>query len=463
MTLDRLLIIGGHVLDPGSGLDTDADLLLEDGHVTNVGQIPPSSIPDSCSVVDAAGMIVSPGFIDLHCHLREPGFETKETIATGTSAAARGGFTTVCCMPNTSPPIDSPDVVHHVQEKANESGSVRVLPVACITRGQNGEELTDMESLARAGAVAFSDDGRPVVDDYVMRKAMEHALQLNLPVVDHCEDPSRSRGGVMNDGPLAASLGLKGIPSASEEAIVARDIELALYTGAHLHIAHISTAGSVSLLRRARREGARMTAEATPHHLTLTEQSVAGLDTSAKVNPPLRTARDVEFLLEGLSENLIEAIATDHAPHAPADKAVDFKSAAFGISGFETALAVLLTHVCGRWITLPSLVERLTVGPARILKGSGGGRLSPPGLIPDGLGTLRPGAPADVCVFDPGYEWMVDPSQFVSKGKHSPWAGSFLKGKVMLTVVGGRIAYKDGRIRLDVVGGTGESENGDRR
>lgn len=461
MTVDRLLITGGHVLDPGSGLDIDADLLLEDGHVTRVGHIPPSLAGDSCSLVDAAGMVVVPGFVDLHCHLREPGFEEKETIATGTAAAARGGFTTVCCMPNTNPPVDSPGIVRYIQEKAVEKGSVRVLPIACITQGQQGKELTDMEDLARAGVVAFSDDGRPVVDDHLMTKAMENALHLDLPIVDHCEDLSLSRDGVMNDGSLAAKLGLKGIPSAAEESVVARDIELARYTGAHFHIAHVSTAGSVSLLRRARKEGARVTAEVTPHHLTLTEQRVVGLDTSAKVNPPLRTGRDVEALLEGLSENLIEAIATDHAPHAPGDKTVHFNSAAFGISGFETALAVLLTFVCGRWLTVSSLVERLTAGPARILKAGNGSPFSPPGLIPDGLGTLQPGAPADVCVFDPSYEWLVEPSLFVSKGKHSPWAGTPLKGKVMLTVVGGKVVYRADRIRLDAVPISRESGNGD--
>ena len=460
--LDRLLVIGGRVLDPGSGFDAKADVFLEEGRVSRVGEIMPSSIPHDYMWIDATGMIVSPGLIDLHCHLRDPGFEEKETIGTGTEAAACGGFATVCCMANTNPPIDSPETVSYVHEKARREATVRVLPVGCITVGQNGRKLTDMEGLARAGVVGFSDDGRPVTDAQVMRKAMESAGCLDLPIVEHCEDASISRGGVMNDGILAGRLRLKGIPVAAEEMAVARNIDLCRITAARLHIAHVSTAEAVALVRQARRENLPVTAEVTPHHLTLTEERVAGYDTSAKVNPPLRTLADIEALLEGISDGAIEVIATDHAPHMAADKATDFNSAAFGISGLETALAVLLTAVVGR-ISLPILIERLTAGPARVLRARKHRRVSPPNLIPEGLGTLLPGAPGDLCVFDPGFEWVVDPSRFVSKGKHSPWTGTHLKGKTMLTVVGGRIAYRHEGINFHAVRGSGKSDAGESR
>jgi dihydroorotase len=461
LTDGRLLITGGHVLDPGSGLDMNADVLLEDGRVSRVGRVLPSSMRDVHSLVDVAGMIVTPGLIDLHCHLRDPGFEEKETIETGTKAAARGGFTTVCCMPNTNPPVDSPNVVRDIRDKADREAWVRVLPVGCISVGQGGIELTDMEGLARTGVVGFSDDGRPVVNAQLMREAMQSAHRLDLPILDHCEDPSIGYGGVMNDGILASKLGLKGMPAAAEEMAVARDVELSCLTGARLHIAHVSTVGSVALVRQARRENGQISAEVTPHHLTLTEEQVAGYNTSAKVNPPLRTRKDIEALLEGLSEGIIEVIATDHAPHTAADKAGDFNSAAFGISGLETALAVLLTFLLGR-LSLVTLIERLTAGPARVLKARTDRRISPPGLIPEGLGTLRPGAPGDLCIFDPSLEWVVDPSLFVSKGKNNPWKGVPARGKVMVTVLGGRIVYKDESIKTKAVFGGPETGKGDR-
>lgn len=450
MAGDRLLITGGHVLDPGNGLDAIADVLVENDRISRIGQVLPSSIPGNCMRIDATGMIVTPGLIDLHCHLRDPGHEEKETINTGAEAAARGGFTTVCCMPNTRPPIDSVDTVRYVVDKARREASVRVLPVGCITIGQNGRRLTDMQSLAREGVVGFSDDGRPVADAEIMRRAMEVAYRLDFPIMEHCEDLSLSRGGVMNEGVLASRLGLIGVPAAAEEKAVARDIEISQQTGARLHIAHVSTAGSVALVKKAKRENDQVSAEVTPHHLSLTEQRVDGGDTAAKVNPPLRTLRDVEALLEGLSEGSIEAIATDHAPHSAADKAVNFNSAAFGISGLETALAVLLTFVHDH-VSLPTIVERLTAGPARILKAGIDRRISPPGLIPDGIGTLLPGAPADICVFDPTLEWVVDPAAFKSRGKNNPWKGVHVRGKVILTVVGGTIVYKADTVKTEIV------------
>jgi len=425
-----LLVKGGRIIDPSRGIDIVGDLLAVDGKVARMVEGGLGGAPQADIVIHAAGKITCPGFVDLHCHLREPGFEDKETIATGTRAAARGGFTAVCCMANTQPPIDSVAVVEYVNRKARAEGAVRVFPIGCITRGQWGKELVEMDSLAEAGVVAFSEDGYSVPDARLMQQALERSRALGLPISDHCEDSALTAGGNMNDGVLAAGLGLKGMPAAAEESMVARDIELARRTGARLHIAHASTAGSVELIRRAKEDGVRVTAEVTPHHLTLTEERLAGYDTSAKVTPPLRTETDRQALLQGLKTGVIDAIATDHAPHTTKDKDCDFAAAAFGISGLETALGVVMGLVHQGELDIITLVSKLTSEPARLF----------PAL--QHLGTLKEGTPADITVFDPEAEWVVDVRRFASKGRNNPWAGCVLKGKVLATVVGGEIVYQ---------------------
>lgn len=444
---DSLAIRGGRVLDPGRGLDTVADVLIEGGRIAGVG---PGLAAGAGSVVEAEGLVVCPGFVDIHCHLRDPGFEHKETIETGARAAARGGFTTVCCMPNTEPPIDSRATVEYILRAAAAVGMVRVLPFGCVSRGRHGEALAEMGDLAEAGVVGFSDDGSPVANAALMRRALEYSRALALPVIDHCEQPSLAKEGVMHEGWVSTRLGLAGQPAAAEEAAVARDIALAELTSAHVHIAHVSTRGSVDLVRAAKARGVRVTAEVTPHHLTLTHEAVAfspgasealAYDTNAKVNPPLRTREDIEACLEGLLDGTIDAIATDHAPHAIEDKECEFDQAAFGISSFETALGALLTLVPTRpaggpdgRLDLPTLVARLTAGPVAALALD-----RRPGL--DGLGSLAPGAPADVVVFDPQREWIVEPERFASKGRNTPLAGRTLHGQVVSTVYEGRVVF----------------------
>ncbi|MBI2829943.1 MAG: dihydroorotase [Chloroflexi bacterium] len=426
-----LLIKGGHIIDPAQSIDGVGSLLISEGIIAWLakGDITPQV---DCDVLDARGLVVCPGFIDLHCHLREPGFEEKETIATGTRAAARGGFTTVCCMPNTRPPLDNVDAISYVKQKAATEGAVRVLPIACISKGRKGEELVDMEALATAGAIGFSDDGDWVADSDVMRQALEHSKTLGLPVISHCEDKVLAGGGVINKGETSAKLGLHGMLPAAEKMAVARDLGLAQITGGRLHIAHVSTESAVELVRKAKSGGTPVSAEVTPHHLTLTEEAPIKQGTNAKVNPPLRTKQDCQALIQGLKDGVIDIIATDHAPHTTTDKDSDFTKAAFGISGLETALGSLMTLVHEGHLSLPALIAKLTSAPARII-GDRHGR----------LGTLNVGAPADVTIFDPEREWLVDPSQFASKGKNTPLAGAKLKGKVMATIVGGELVYMD--------------------
>ncbi len=364
-----ILIRGGRILDPGRGVDIVGDVLIKDGRIAAVGE---RIDGQGAQVIDAKGFVVCPGLVDIHCHLRDPGFEYKETIETGTRAAARGGFTTVSCMPNTQPPIDSRATVEYIQRTAAATASARVLPIGCVSKGRHGEELAELGDLAEAGVVAFSDDGSPVANAELMRRALEYSRALGLPVSDHCQDPALAHNGVMHEGWVAARLGLRGEPAAAEESMVARDIALAELTGAHVHIAHVSTTGSVELVRQAKARGVHVTAEVTPHHLTLTHELVMsssslpdGLayDTNAKVAPPLRTADDVAACVEGLRDGTIDAIATDHAPHAPVDKLCEFDDAPSGIIGFETALALALSLVHEGKIDLPTLLHRLTAGP----------------------------------------------------------------------------------------------------
>ncbi|MBI4498807.1 MAG: dihydroorotase [Chloroflexi bacterium] len=459
-----LLIADGRVIDPAQGIDRVADVFIQDGRIAWVGGPGAGSPPpeaQGAAVLRAHGLVVAPGFIDLHCHLREPGYEYKETIATGTLAAARGGFTTVCAMPNTTPPMDTAAVVDAVLRTARNEGAVKVFPIGCVTKGQRGEELAELGELAETGCVAFSDDGHPVADAAVMRHALEYTLALGRPIIDHCEDPALAHGAGMHEGVVSSRLGLRGMPAAAEEVMVARNLILAELTGARLHLAHVSTAGSVDLIRRAKARGLPVTAEATPHHLTLTDERVMGpghglvfpwrqpadpallecYDTAAKVNPPLRTQADVEALIAGLRDGTIDAIATDHAPHATEDKLCEFDQAAMGISGIEVALGSVLALVHAGRMDLLTLVARLTVGPRRVLGErpyAGNGALPVPSA-----GTLAVGAPADVTIFDPNREWEVRPQDFASKGKNTPLAGCVLKGKVLATLVDGALVYRD--------------------
>jgi len=441
-----LLIQGGRIIDPGQGIDQVGDLLIGEGRIMQVADTVIMSQRPECGKgeaknLDATGLVVCPGFVDLHCHLREPGFEDKETIATGTKAAAIGGFTTVCCMANTNPPLDNPATVNWVKQKADEEGSVHVLPIGCITKGREGREICEMAELAEAGVVAFSDDGDPVASSQLMHGALDYSRDLGLPVINHCEDKALSNSGIINEGWVSAKLGLKGIPAAAEEIMVARDLALAKLTHARLHIAHVSTCGSVELIRRAKKEGISVTAEVTPHHLTLTEERIMGeasnkhFDTNAKVNPPLRTREDIKCLIKGLKDGVIDAIATDHAPHTLEDKSCELERAASGISGFETALGCLMGLVHEGEISLTMLLSKLTYEPAKIINRDGE------------LGILKIGIPANITIFDPNGEWIVNSSSFASKGRNTPFDGYQFKGKVMATIVDGRIVYIDDLLR----------------
>ena len=442
-----LLIKGGRLIDPSQGIDGIADLLVEDGVVSGMAQhIDP---PEHAEVIDATGMIVSPGFIDVHCHLREPGFEDKETIATGTLAAARGGFTTVCAMPNTNPTMDTASTLEYVLRKARDEAAVRVLPIGCVTKQSKGAELAEMGELAEAGAIGFSDDGNPVVNSNIMRQALSYSSALGLPIINHCEEPSLFHGGSMNEGWISNRLGIKGIPNSAEDIMVARDINLAELTDGRYHVAHLSTAGALELVRRAKDLGmTNVTAEVTPHHLTLTDEAILGrtadgsngsgayapltsaaYDTTAKVNPPLREQADMEAMIQGLRDGVIDLIATDHAPHNRTDKECTFHEAAFGISTLETALGQLMSLVHTGAIDLPLLIEKMTLAPARFLRRTD-------------IGTLKQGAPADITIINPETEWVVDTAQFASKGKNTPLQDATLRGKVHATLFGGEVVYQ---------------------
>ena len=427
-----LLIKSGRIIDPASGLDEIRDLMVrEDGNLVFLDK--DTDIRESAyRTIDTQGMIVCPGFIDLHCHLRQPGYEEKETIASGTRAAAKGGFTTICCMPNTRPALDNPEIIQLVQDIAKKESPIRVLPIASITKGRRGQELSDFKTLASLGVAGFSDDGSPVADENLMRQALVECRELNLPLIEHCEVPELAGDGVINKGRVAQKLGLKGIPATAEEQIVARDIRLAAETGGWLHIAHASTARTVELIRWAKSEGVHVTAEVTPHHLTLTENEVVTRGTAAKVNPPLRTQADINALVDGLNDGTIDVIATDHAPHTREDKDCDMVEAAFGISVFETALGSLMSLVHNERITLNTLIDKLTRQPALLLGERHG--LS---------GKLEDGKPADIVLIDPDREWVVKPDEFLSKGKNTPLSGVMLKGLVVMTIYAGEIISGD--------------------
>ena len=421
----RILIKGGHVIDPGrvNGL---ADVLIEHGKIVAVGQN--LGVASHLTVIDATEKLVLPGFVDLHVHLREPGFEYKETIATGTAAAVAGGFTSVCCMPNTTPVNDNQSITEFILDQARTAGNAHVFPVGAITKGSEGKELAEIGDLRRAGCVAISDDGQPVMSSQVMRRAMEYALAFDLPVIDHCEDLHLTEDGCMNEGIVSTQLGLPGIPAAAEEIMVARNLALAELTGAHLHLAHLSTAGSVRMVREAKVRGIRVTAEACPHHFSLTEEAVRGYDTHAKMNPPLRTWQDVQAIKEGLRDGTIDVIATDHAPHATQEKQQEFAAAPHGVVGLETALPLTLALVEEGVLSLEMAVAKLTTEPARAF-----------GL---NKGTLTPGSDADVVVVDVQENWEVDPARFRSKSRNTPFAGWKVKGRVIATLVDGRVVYE---------------------
>jgi dihydroorotase len=422
-----ILIKGGHIVDPGRFVGV-GDLLIDQGKVAAIGHNLAAS--SGGATIQGSGKLVLPGLVDLHVHFREPGFEYKETIQSGSAAAVAGGFTTVCCMPNTNPVNDNQAVTEFILERARLAGLANVFPVGAITKGSEGKELAEIGDLRRSGCVAISDDGKPVMNSLVMRRAMEYALAFDLTVVDHCEDLHLAEGGCMNEGLVSTELGLPGIPAAAEDVMVARNLSLSELTGARLHLAHISTAGSVRMVREAKSRGIRVTAEACPHHILLTEELVRGYNTHAKMNPPLRTWDDVQVIREGLRDGTIDVIATDHAPHATQEKQQDFTEAPFGIVGLETALALTLGLVEEGVFSLERAVETLTAAPAAAF-----------GLK---KGTLAVGADADLVIVDQNEQWEIDPSKFRSKSRNTPFAGWKVKGRVKTTIVGGRVVFDDG-------------------
>ena len=419
------VIQGGHILDPGR-FNAVGDLVIDQGKIVAIGR--QVNVPAGATVVPAKGRLVVPGFVDLHVHFREPGFEYKETIQSGAASAVAGGFTTVCCMPNTNPVNDNQAITEFMLERARAAGLANVLPIGAITKGSEGKELAEIGDLRRAGCVAISDDGKPVMNSLVMRRAMEYALAFDIPVVDHCEDLHLAEGGCMNEGLISTELGLPGIPAAAEDVMVARNVSLAELTGARLHLAHISTVGSVRMVREAKARGIKVTAEACPHHFTLTEEVVRGFNTLAKMNPPLRTWQDVQAIKEGLRDGTIDVIATDHAPHATQEKQQGFTEAPFGIVGLETALSLTLALVEEGALSLETAIEKLSTAPARAF-----------GLA---KGTLAVGADADVVIVDPQAQWEVDPVKFRSKSRNTPFAGWKVKGQVLTTFVGGRVVFE---------------------
>lgn len=422
------MIHGGWIVAPGSRA-TEADLLIAEGVVVGVEPHLGARIDvRHAECIDARGVLVMPGFVDLHVHLREPGYEHKETIATGTAAAVAGGFTTVCCMPNTKPVNDDIAVTGWIIERARATASAHVHPIGAMTMGSAGRELADFRALKQAGCVAVSDDGRPVMRDEVMRRVMQSAAELDLPVIDHCEDTMASGCGCMNEGPVSRAMGWRGMPGDAEYRMIARDIRLARETGARLHIAHLSTADGVEMVRKAKSDGVRITAEVSPHHFTLTDDAVSTYGANAKMNPPLRAERDRTAVVEGLADGAIDAIATDHAPHAEYEKERGMNRAPFGIVGLETALGLTLRLVQQGRLTLERAITCLTSAPAAVLG------------LPKGI--LKPGAAADITLINPDVSWTVDPGRFRSKSRNTPFSGWTLKGQVIRTLVAGKTVYQ---------------------
>lgn len=420
--LMNILITNGHIIDPANKIDEKLDLLVFDGKVAKLGK-PGSIAANGAEAVDAAGKLVVPGLIDMHVHFREPGYEYKETVATGTAAAKAGGFTAVCCMPNTNPVNDNRSVTELILSQAAKGGC-RVYPIGAITKGSKGEELAEMGELHEAGCVGISDDGRPVMSAAVMRRAMEYSRVFDIAVVSHCEDAGLAAKGVMNEGFVATELGLRGIPNAAEDVMTGRDIALAELTGARLHICHVSTAGAVRMIREARQRGVRVTAETCPHYFTLTDEAVRGYNTMAKMNPPLRTAEDVAAIKQGIKDGTLDVIATDHAPHGADEKSVEFDAALFGIVGLETSVGLSLKLVAEGVLTINDLVTRMSAAPGRIIKKGG---------------TLSIGATADITVIDPNEEWTVKAAEFRSRSRNTPFDGWKLKGRAVQTIVGGML------------------------
>lgn len=432
----NIQIRNGRIIDPSQGIDGLGDIIIEEGKIKETrmhdADAPPRTrskakrelrIVDGASdkkIIDATGLLVIPGLIDMHVHLREPGFEHKETIRTGTMAAVKGGFTTVCCMPNTFPVNDNASVTEFIQRKAAQEGFCWVLPIGAITKGQKGDELAEIGTMWKEGCVAFSDDGRPLMNSLLMRRALEYSKAFGVPIISHSEDLSLSEGGVMNEGLLSVTLGLRGSPAEAEQIMIFRDIVLAELAGGKLHIAHVSTKGSVDLIRHAKQRGIHVTAETCPHYFSITEEAVKGYDTNAKVNPPLRTQGDVDAIKEGLRDGTIDVIATDHAPHHRDEKLREFDMAPSGISGLETAFGLSMRLVEEKILTISQLVEKLAANPAKILQ--------------IGKGSLSVGSDADVAIIDTGIEFRVDPEQFISKGKNTPFKGWILKGSPVITI-----------------------------
>ena len=425
-SMQRLLIKNGRVIDPASGRDGIADVLVEDARISGIGENISAAGAD---VLDATGMVVAPGFIDMHVHLREPGFEHAETIETGARAAAAGGFTSICCMPNTNPVNDSPTVTSYIVERAKRFAIVNVFPIGAITKGSMGEELAVIGAMKQAGIVAVSDDGKPVMNSRVMRRAMETARSFDLPVIDHCEDLNLSAGGDMHEGLQSVRLGLRGIPSCSEDVMVARDILLAEVTGARYHVAHISSRNAVAMVAFAKSKGLAVTAEACPHHFALTDADIIPYDSNFKMKPPLRGHLDTEAVMDGVVSGAIDALATDHAPHAGSEKMQEFERCPFGITGLETAIPLTLEYLVATGkISMTRMVELYTTKPA--------------GILDLNKGRLAPGLAADITIFDPGLKWTFDVNKSLSKSRNSPFNGRTFTGGPIATIVNGNIVWR---------------------
>lgn len=425
----KLLITNGHLIDPAAGENSGKSVLIENGKVA-AWLAQNDAVPEDCEVFDASGLVIAPGFIDMHVHLREPGQEHKETIASGCAAAVAGGWTSVCPMPNTNPVNDNAAITRYMIEQAERAGLANVFPIGAITKSSDGSELAEMGEMKAAGAVAVSDDGRPVPNAGIMRRAMQYAKDFDLPVIDHCEDKSLSSGGVMHEGRVSLLLGLKGMPALAEDIDAVRDILLAKETGAHIHIAHVSTKGAVEAVRRAKNEHINVTCEVTPHHFTLTDKVIEGYDTNTKMAPPLRSEEHLEAIIEGIKDGTIDAIATDHAPHHADEKALEYDRAPFGITGLETAVGLAFNELVHKGvIDLVRLVEMCSTNPARIFR-------------IQNRGTLTPGSHADVTIIDPNLTWDYTNAESRSKSRNSPFDGWQFHGAAVATIVGGKVAYR---------------------